>query len=112
MKVLSKKALLEALKLRAEEVELSKGSGVVVRELDAVDFNALWSNPDYAGEVEGTVNLGKLAPALLVECVTDAKGQKIFSESDAEDLEKSGSNAYYKILGAAYRLNGVVPEKN
>lgn len=113
MEILDRDSFVEALRRKAEEVEITaEGAGVVVTELDAVTFYELWNNSEYEGEKEGVVNFKTLAPALLVECVVDREGKKILNQEDVDILREANRHAYATLVGVAFRLNGITAEKN
>lgn len=102
--VLDKSALLSALKLKTEEVEIDGGT-VIVSEIGAADYIKLWTDP--SNQTDGEIDMVKFTPALLACTIVDQDGKRIFSNDDISELSRSAHAPFLKIAEAAKRLNGL-----
>lgn len=106
----SKEEFFEKAAPAFEDVEISDGFFVRVREIPASEFTAIWSNPKYQVEgKEDAIDLKKITPALIQASVVNSDENRIFEDMDAEGLEaKIGAGKFFRLGAAARKLNGVV----
>lgn len=104
-KVLNKTEIFEELELVTERVPLKKGA-VIVSEIGAADYIALWTDPGNK-DAEGNVDMAKFTPALLAACIVDESGNRMFDASEAAKLARSSHGPFMKLAAVARRLNGL-----
>lgn len=102
--LLDKSAILSALKLKTESIELGSGT-VIVSEIGASDYIELWTNPAY--QTDGEVDMAKFTPALLAYTIVDESGKRIFTVADVAELGRSAAVPFLKLAEASKRLNGL-----
>jgi hypothetical protein len=108
MAVLKRLDILAAKDLKQQAVDVPEWGGeVIVSEIGAADFMSLWTDPRYMGEDGKNPDIPKLMPALVVRCLVDEEGQRIFSDEDAEMLGRKSPAAFNRIAQAAKDLNGI-----
>ena len=107
--VLDKSAILSALKLKTEEIEINGGS-IIVSEIGAADYIKLWTDP--ANQTDGEIDMVKFTPALLAYTIVDENGSRIFSDDDIKELSRSAHAPFLKIAEAAKRLNGLIGDES
>lgn len=102
--VLDKKAILNAMKLKQEKVEIDGGS-VIVQEVSAAEYMEVYSSEAVKSnnEFDGTL----FTSILATRCIVDAKGKRIFDDADAETLRNGSTAVYTKIALAVKRVNGL-----
>lgn len=119
---MTREELLNELKLKSEVVEIGKGK-VIVSEIGASDYISLWSDPknqkatgemvlkDGKSEPVMVVDMARFTPALIVYAVTDAAGNRIFTDEDIDLIARGSQGPFLKIADVARRLNGMVGDE-
>ena len=105
---LNRDMLLNTMKLKTEEVELGAGT-VIVSEIGAADYIKLWSDPK--NQKDGTIDMSRFTPALIVYAVVDETGNRIFTDADVDILARSSQGPFLKIAEVARKLNGLSGEE-
>lgn len=102
---LGKKELLAELQLKKDTVTLS--SGVVnIRELSAPEYLAIYHG-EAAKDKDGEFDGNKFTSLLVAACVVDAKGARLFTDGEAEQLSGGSSSVYLKLALKVKELNGL-----
>ena len=109
----TKNDLFEELQLSTEIVTLSSGKEIIVTEITAPDYMELckfcaigdMKSPDEDGNIK--LDISKFNGALLAYCVVDDKGERVFDDSDIDQLINSANKPLMNIVGVAKRLNGL-----
>lgn len=107
--MLDRNALLAAMELKREEVEIAGGT-VLVSEIGATDLINLYTREDLL-DGEKKIDMAKFTPALVAYAVVDEQGTRIFSDADIPALEKASPAVFTKLSEAAKRLNGLTGEE-
>lgn len=106
MTLLSKSSILAIADLKHEDVPVPAwGGSVRVRAMSGAErdeFRASISTEDGQG-----IPVGKFAVALLVATIVDEAGQRLFSASDMDALQKKSAAALDAPAAVAMRLNGL-----
>lgn len=103
--VLDKKGIFAEAKAATEEVPFGKGA-VIVSELGFNEINALRESPlikDEKGEFDGFKFIG----LLVCYSVRDAKGMRVFEDTDLDAVMAFPRTQYLKLAEAAKKLNGM-----
>lgn len=114
--MLNKEELMGAMSLKTAEVELPEGV-VLVSEISAGKYLDMCDLSKLDGEEvgeDGTMQLDmkKFNPAILVYCVVDAEGNRIFDENDMEFLStKAAQVPFMKLVQRAKELNGLIGDE-
>jgi hypothetical protein len=106
---LDRNALLEAMKLKTETVAIDDGE-VILSEIGAKDLMDLYTRKDLQDEKGGIV-MSKFVPALVAKSVIDENGNRLFTDEDAELLEKAGAARFSNLAQTARRLNGLAGDE-
>ena len=114
--MLNKKELLGALALKRGIVKLPEGD-VLITEMSANDYLEMCNlskvegqEPDEKGAIQ--LDMKKFNPAILVYCVVDEEGKRIFDEDDMEFLAaKTAQGPFMKIVQKAKELNGLMGDE-
>ena len=106
--LLDKTAILTEGKLKTEDVPLGAGH-VRVSELSGVDYISIYNDDRFKTNDE--VDMIKFTPALLMCCIVDEQGEKLFSDDDLPALSKLASGPFFKIAQVAKKLNGLSGEE-
>ena len=113
---LNKNDLLELGKLKTEEVDFN-GNKVLVSEISAADYQKIWQEcviddgVDDKGAAKQTVNMSKFNNLLLVYCLVDENGARIFGDADASCFDRYAQAPFSKMVAAAKRINGLMGEE-
>jgi hypothetical protein len=102
--VLDREALLQAMELKTERVQIGDGE-VIITEIGAADYIALYSDP--ALQTDGAVDMAKFSPALVARSVIDEQGNRIFTDEDIAAIGKGSVSVFEKLAATARRLNGL-----
>ena len=108
MTMLTRDAILSADDLRKEVVkvpEWGKDVEVIVGSMTAAARDS-WEQSLIASDGKG-VNTANATARLLVACIINEKGERVFKESDAEQLGRKSARALNRLARAAQRLNGL-----
>jgi len=105
MALLDKNALIQALRLKTEEVKLEDGH-ILVTEIPAAEYMEICNNPnvkDAAGDTDGQAFMALLS----AHCIVDESGCRVFEDNEAGLLANASPAAYARVLAAVQRLNGL-----
>lgn len=103
--MLDKSAILAAQDLKTETVSVPEWSGdVLVRTLTAAAREAYSSSLVGA---DGKPNGSGFKVKLLVRCIVDEAGNRVFGDEDADLLEAKSSAAIERVFKVADRLNQI-----
>lgn len=103
--VLDKAGILSAGKLKSEVVKLKSGD-VIVSQITATEYMEVYGSEavkDDKGEFDGN----KLTAVLAARCIVDAKGKRIFADTDADALRGMSAPIYTDIIMAVKRMTGL-----
>lgn len=92
---------------RADVPEWGEGAQVFVRTMSGAERDA-WEVEQF--DINGkdvTVNRRNLRARLLVKCVVDESGKRIFEDGEADALGSRSSRVIDRIYAVAQRLNGL-----
>jgi len=106
---LGKDALLEAGKPKTEVV-IIEGGDVVISQIRADDYMSMWDDPTNKKTGEDgkeTIDMSKFTPALLVRCITDETGERIFTDEDASAVAQLSQKIFKILADKALELNGM-----
>lgn len=102
--LLSKSAILAADDLRHEDVAVPQwGGSVRVRCMTGTERDQFRSSIS----AEGGIPVGQFAAALLVACLVDADGNRLFSADDMAAMQAKCAAALDAPATVAMRLNGL-----
>lgn len=105
MPLLSKSAILGAADLKHEDVHVPAWGGTVrIRAMTGQERDEFRSA---IATEEGHVPVGRFAAALLVACIVDEAGERLFSESDMAAVQKKSAASLDGPAAVAMRLNGL-----
>jgi hypothetical protein len=100
---LDKNSILNASDLKSETVPCPEwGGDVIIREISAIDRDRLW--PALV-DGEGKNDPINLASKVLVRCIVDESGSRIFADGEAEALGKKCTGVINRLFKVAERLN-------
>jgi hypothetical protein len=100
MGLLTRDAILAASDLPTREVAVPEwGGSVRVRTLPIVDREAFEMQKFLSKGLHSTVNL-------VIACVVDEEGRRLFGPDDVATLEAKGSAAIMRVFAVAFELNG------
>jgi hypothetical protein len=105
--MLSKELILGASDLPIEEVQVPEWAGVVYvktlkgRERDAFEQSII------DAKKKGGTNLVNVRARLAVRVLTDDKGNRVFTDADADALGEKSGKALDRIFDVAQRLSGI-----
>ena len=105
MKFLTRDEILSAKDLPYKDVEVKEWGGWVrIRTLRGVDraqlVAALQTDPDKEAPTDWIERM-------LVACITDNKGNKLFDETDIKNLGEKNSGIIQKLFDVADNLNAI-----
>jgi len=104
MSLLSKSAILGASDLKHEDVNVPAWGGTVrVRAMNGLERDEFRA----AITSEGPVPIGQFSAALLVACIVDADGNRLFTADDMAALQKKSAKSLDGPANVAMRLNGL-----
>ena len=114
--MLNKEELIKAMSVKTAEVKLPEGT-VLVSEISANDYLDMCDlskmegeEPDESGVVQ--LDMKKFNPAILVYCVVDVDGNRMFNKDDMEFLsEKVAQAPFMKLVQKAKELNGLMGDE-
>lgn len=104
-----KNSILDTMKLKTEVVKLNDKVGVIVSEMNSVDYSELWSSPEM--QKDGQLDTNKFISTLITYCVLDKHGKRIFNEEDVAAIQKSSYKVFSKLSEAVRKLNGITGEE-
>lgn len=104
MNLLNKSAILSSPDLKHEDVPVPQWGGTVrVRTMTGMERDEFRTS--ISGE--GGIPVGKFAAALLVACLVDESGQRLFTADDMEALQRKSAASLDAPAAVAMRLNGL-----
>ena len=112
MGMLTREAILGTT-LKQETLEVPEwGGAVVVREATAADYDAYSQSlstavVDEEGETQRQPNLGNASARLVVRCVFDTEGKRLFSDDDAAALGQKSSAAVERVYRKIASMSGM-----
>lgn len=108
MSELDKNAILSADDKKVEQVDVPEWGGHVhVRTLTGTERDAFESA---FFSQNGTQNLANIRSRLAVLTVCDARGKRLFADTDVVAVGKKSAAALDRVFGVAQRLNGLRAE--
>ena len=108
MKILTAADLLDATDLHRELVELPElGAAAYVREMSGIERDEWESSVSRrrGGSIE--VNRKNFRATLLVRCVCDENGERLFKDDQAGALGRVGAGTIGRLFDVAMRVNGI-----
>lgn len=111
--LLDKNSILTAVDLKRETVpvpEWGKDAEVIVQEMSALDRDRLWKDlrvKGAEGEESDKLSTENLAAKVLVRCIVNQDGARLFVDEEAEPLGRKSQAALARIFEVAKRLNGL-----
>ncbi|WP_423192979.1 hypothetical protein [Cupriavidus sp. H18C2] len=106
MALLSKAAILEAVDLKTEDVEVPEWGGTVrVSVMTGTARDRFMELQAEGGEKKTPVSL--FQARLLVSCVVDDSGALVFGPEDVEPLRQRSKAAIDRVVDVAMRLNKI-----
>lgn len=108
MKVLSADDILKVDDLQRETVNVPAwGGSVIVAEMSGQERDA-WEAAVFKMRGKNTeVNRENFRASLLVRCLVDENGKRLFSDAQIKALGAKGSQAISKLFDVAMRINGI-----
>ena len=103
--MITRESLLKKAELKTEVIKLDDGE-IVAKELSAEDYAATLESPlskDSAGKYDSR----RFTSLLVVRCITDKKGNRIFTDEDAEPLRNGSMTFLCKLAAPVNRVNGL-----
>lgn len=105
MTLLSKAAILGAVDLKTEDVEVTEWGGTV-----RVAMMSGKARDEFFGrQGEDKVPYSQFAASVLVATVIDEDGNPVFDEADIDALRAKSQPAMDRVLAVSLRLNGIGP---
>jgi len=105
MALLSKAAILAAVDLQSEDVEVPEWGGTV-----RVAMMSGKARDEFFGrQGEDKVPYSQFAASVLVSTVIDEDGNPVFDETDVAALRAKSQAAMDRVLAVSLRLNGIGP---
>jgi len=112
MNLLSREALLGATGCPEETVHIpALGGEVIVRGLTGVELDAYHQAITVGKGNKRDVNMANLRTKLVVRCVVDASGRRVFGDDDADALSKIRGDVIGKLFTVAQKLSGLSDEE-
>lgn len=110
-KLLSKEDILHAVDLPKEEVEVPEwGGSVIVRGLTGAERDKFEASiVTLKGDKTG-FNPENMRAKLVVLCVVDEEGKRLFSNEDVKALGEKSALALNRVFEVAQRLSGLSPD--
>ena len=103
--VLSKKAILEAVDLNQQTIEVPEWGGTVIireltgRERDAFEEGSLDRNKN--------VTMNNIRARLVAMSAIDTEGNRLFTNADAHALGEKSATALHRCIEASASLSGI-----
>ena len=111
MALLGRDQILGAVDLEHVDVDVPEWGGTVrVRMMTGAERDAFEAATVVRHGKKVETNLANIRARLVALCVVDEKGERLFSEADAEALGKKSGSALGRVFEAAQRLNGLTEE--
>ena len=107
--MLNKDSILSIQDLSAETVAVPEwGGDVSIRTMTGAERDGWEASLSPVGAGAGP-NLANLRARLLVKCIVDEQGKRIFDDGDADALGAKSAAAVERLFSVAQRLNGLSP---
>lgn len=106
--MLNAKQILDFDDLMTEVVDVPEWNGsVTVREMRGFERDA-WERTfvDAKGK-SSAANMQNMRATLLVRCLVNEEGERLFTDKQADALGRKGSRALSRLFDVAARLNGI-----
>lgn len=106
MAVLTRDAILAAKDSATETVEVPEwGGSIIIATMSGAARDA-WEQ-SLLGKARGEVRMANMRARLLAACAVDEKGERLFTDADAEALGRKSSLALERCVRVIRRLNGL-----
>lgn len=107
MTLLTKAAILGALDLTTEDVEVPEWGGTVrVAMMSGKARDAFFARQEKAGGLPPS----QFSATVLVATIVGEDGKPIFEQSDIEAMREKSPEALERVLAVALKLNGLGPK--
>jgi len=83
------------------------GTGLSVRSMTAAERDSF----DASSRDGDTANLANFRARLVVRCLIDPDGKRVFTDADAEAVGKLPAGPVCAVFGAAAKLNGLTKDE-
>jgi hypothetical protein len=105
MATLQKLDLLSMGRLKTQLVDVDGGQ-VIISELGAADSFSLFNDKTNQTE-DGMLKMSTFGPSLVVRCLVDDDGNRLFSDDEAGQLARFRPQIFGRLLTAAMDINGL-----
>lgn len=110
MVILSRDAILGAMDLATEDVDVPEWGGTVrIRTLTAAERDTFDASLSKGTGNNRTLDLANLRARLLALCIVNDDGSPVFSADDIAALGAKASLPLGRVFEAAQKLNGMLP---
>lgn len=113
MKVLGREDILRVKDSQRELVDMVPfrwGGSVYVQSMSGADRGLFEADMSLTSGTNQTENWKRFRARILVVCVVDEKGERIFREQDVEALNEKNAGALDYLTDIAQRLSGFRPK--
>lgn len=111
MKLLSKDLILRAEDMKTEHVSVPEWGGeVIVRCLTGVERDEFEATIMERRGRQTVMNVANARAKLIVKCIIDEDGRRLFHDGDADALGRKNAAAVDRIYQVAARLAGLTDE--
>jgi hypothetical protein len=113
--MLTREKILSLRTLPTEKVEVAQlGGWVLVRgltgkERDAFETSMFVERKLDGGKVERKTDVANLRARLVVKCLVDEQGERLFEDAEAEILGDIDGSVLDRLFDVAQRLSGMAP---
>lgn len=108
---LSRDAILGAQDTLVEKVPVPEwGGDVIVRGLSGTDLDSYQDSCRVFNGVEMMPALGNARAKLLVRCLVDEAGERLFGDEDVDELGRKAGRIIDRLYDVAARLSGITEE--
>lgn len=108
MAILTRQNILDAADRKQEKVHVPDwGGDVLVTTMTGTDKDAFEVDRFQKKGPDADVNMRNFRAALVVRCVVDEQGKRLFTDQDAEALGQKSGLMLDIVYDAAARLNGL-----
>ncbi|MFZ5762834.1 MAG: hypothetical protein ACOY8P_07920 [Thermodesulfobacteriota bacterium] len=107
MGLIDKNSILSAPDLKRETVKVPEWgpqAEVIIQEMSALDRDRFYVA---AAKEDGTIDPVNFAAKLLVRCIVNQEGARLFVDEEAEPLGRKSQAALKRLFDVARRLNGM-----
>jgi len=106
MSILTREAILSAQDLKTETVKVPEWGGEVIISTMTAAARDAWEM-SLVGDGKGNYNTGNASARLVSYCAVNEKGERLFSDKDAEALGKRSAKAMNRVVRVAQKLNAL-----